>query len=314
MVGVVGVVRGRLDWRGVSAGTTMSDGIRMGSTTPTSRRLLPPLDNGDEMEFDEFFRRSATLPDGVKAELLDGTVYIEPYGPAADYRRDCIDPTVPPLAPGDQMEFDEFVRRWAAYPSLKRAELLDGEVFMPAAAVTADFHARPHAHLMGWLVNYAAATPGVDVLTDPTIRLGRKSGPQPDACLAILPSHGGRVATSPEGYIVGAPELVVEISGSTVASDLKRKLAIYRGHEVREYLVYRSYDGELDAFVLSGGEFERRAGGPDHIYRSVAFPGAWLNVGSLVAGDLPGLLATLQEGIATSDHAEFVRKLAGQRT
>jgi Uma2 family endonuclease len=285
----------------------------MSSTTPPIRKLLPPLENGDEMEFDEFLRRAATLPDGVKAELLDGTVYIDPYGPAADYVRDCIDPSIPPLAPGDQMDFDEFVRRWGAYPSLKRAELLDGEVFMPAAAVTADFHARPHAYLIAWMANYVVATPGVDVLNDPTIRLGRKMGPQQDGCLAILPSHGGRVTTSAEGYLIGAPELVVEVSASTVARDLKRKLAIYREHEVREYLVYRSYDGELDAFVLNGSNFERRTASEDGIYRSVAFPGAWLNVGSLVAGDLAGILSTAQAGIASAEHATFVKQLAAAK-
>lgn len=286
----------------------------MGATVPTTRKLLPPLDNGDKMDVEEFHRRSATLPDHVKAELIEGTVYIRPYGPAGDYVHDAVDPKIPPLEPGDQMDFEEFVRRWAAYPSLKRAELLDGEVFMPAAAVTADFHARPHAHLMTWLGTYAGHTSGVDVLNDPTIRLGRKSGPQPDGCLAVLPSHGGRVSTSPEGYYVGAPELVVEISGSTVGRDLTRKLAIYREHEVREYLVYRSYDGELDAFVLAGPDFERRSVGGDGIYRSVAFPGAWLNVGSLVAGDLAGILSTVQAGIRSAEHAEFVRKLASQRS
>jgi Uma2 family endonuclease len=286
----------------------------MGSTTPPIRKLLPPLENGDQMDVDEFRRRSATLPEDVKAELIEGTVYIRPYGPAADYLNESLDPTVPPLEPGDQMDFDEFVRRWAAYPNLKRAELLDGEVFMPAAAVTADFHARPHAHLIAWLGTYAGNTPGVDVLTDPTIRLGRRNGPQPDGCLAVLPSHGGRVSTSPDGFYVGAPELVVEISGSTVGRDLTRKLAIYREHEVREYLVYRSYDGELDAFVLKGLDFERRAVDQDGIYRSVAFPGAWLNVGSLVAGDLAGILSTTQAGIGSAEHAEFVRKLASQCT
>ena len=37
-------------------------------------------------------------------------------------------------------------------------------------------------------------------------------------------------------------------------------------------------------------------------------------VGSLVAGDLPGLLATVQAGIASPDLAAFVLQLAAQRT
>lgn len=37
---------------------------------------IPPLDNGDRLSPDEFERRSAALPEGQKAELIEGVVYM----------------------------------------------------------------------------------------------------------------------------------------------------------------------------------------------------------------------------------------------
>ena len=36
------------------------------------------------------------------------------------------------LSPGDRMSRDEFLARWEQMPSLKRAELIDGVVYMPS--------------------------------------------------------------------------------------------------------------------------------------------------------------------------------------
>jgi len=40
--------------------------------------------------------------------------------------------TVPPLEPGDRLSRSEFERRYAAMPQLKKAELIEGVVYMPS--------------------------------------------------------------------------------------------------------------------------------------------------------------------------------------
>src|SRR5687768_18244376 len=64
---------------------------------------------------------------------------------------------IPPLEPGDRLTRDEFERRYEAMPHLKKAELIEGVVYMPSA-VRMYRHGQPHADLIGWLIVYRAAT------------------------------------------------------------------------------------------------------------------------------------------------------------
>src|SRR3954468_11040929 len=125
-------------------------------------------------------------------------------------------PDVPPLEPGDHLTRDEFERRFDATPGLKKAELIEGVVYM-AAAVRADIHGYPHADMMALLGAYRIATPGVRVSDNASIRLDLDNEPQPDAAMLIESSCGGQSRLSADGYIEGAPELAVEVSGSSVS-------------------------------------------------------------------------------------------------
>src|SRR5581483_9487663 len=98
-----------------------------------------------------------------------------------------------------------------------------------------------------------------------TLRLDLNSRPQPDAYLRVLPEYGGRAATDEDGYIVGAVELVAEVSASSVTYDLHDKLAAYQRNGVREYVVWRVEDGTVDWFVLRGDRYEPLAPGADGI-------------------------------------------------
>ena len=42
----------------------------------TMANLIPPLENGDRLNSIEFERRTATLPEQIKTELIDGVVYM----------------------------------------------------------------------------------------------------------------------------------------------------------------------------------------------------------------------------------------------
>jgi hypothetical protein len=59
--------------------------------------------------------------------------------------------------------------------------------------------------------------------------------------------------------------------------------------------------------------FERVAPEADGIDRSHVFPGLWLDGKALLDKDIARVLAVLQQGLNTPEHAEFVRQLAGRR-
>ena len=60
---------------------------------------------------------------------------------------------IPPLENGDRLTRAEFERRYEAMPELKKAELIEGEVYMPSPARHRR-HSHPHARLLTWLGNY----------------------------------------------------------------------------------------------------------------------------------------------------------------
>jgi Uma2 family endonuclease len=215
---------------------------------------------------------------------------------------------VPALENGDRLTRDEFERRYAAMPHLKKAELIEGVVYVPAP-VRYRQHGAPHAQLIGWLGQYAAGTPGVGVSDNSTVRLDLDNEPQPDALLLIDPTCGGQTRFSPDDYIEGSPELVAEVASSSVSYDLHVKLHVYRRNGVREYVVWRVLEQAIDWFVLRAGEYERLPVDADGRLRSQVFAGLWLDPAALVRGDLATVLAIVQQGLGSPEHATFVTRL-----
>jgi hypothetical protein len=214
---------------------------------------------------------------------------------------------VPPLHNGDRLTRDEFERRYAAMTEVKKAELIEGTVFMPSPV--SDDHASPHFDLIGWLCLYRAATPGIVGGDNGTLRLDLDNTPQPDAFLRILANHGGQATVSADGYVTGAPELVAEVAVSRVSIDLHAKLHVYRRNGVREYLVWRVEDQAIDWFALRGGQFVLLPLSPAGHYRSEALPGLWLDAPALIRRDLPAVFHFAQQGLASPEHAGFVAQL-----
>ncbi|HEX4132142.1 MAG TPA: Uma2 family endonuclease [Pirellulales bacterium] len=189
---------------------------------------------------------------------------------------DHVDPTlrvVPPLENGDCLSRDEFERRYEAMPEVHQAELIDGVVYMPSPIYLP--HADSHAAIVTWLGMYAAQTPGVQCLACGSIRIDDKNEVQPDAYLRLL--TGGKSTTDAEKYVVGAPELVAEVASSSVSRDMHQKLRLYERIGVREYLVWRVLDREIDWYQLEAGRFQPLVSGDDGIVRSRVFPGLWLD-------------------------------------
>jgi Uma2 family endonuclease len=217
--------------------------------------------------------------------------------------------TIPPLENGDRLNRYEFERRYNAMPNLRKAELIEGIVYMPAA-LRFKSHGQPHGWIMTWLGTYEAMTLGFALGVEPTVRLDIDNEPQPDVVLLIMPEAGGQARLSDDDYIEGAPELVVEIAASSVAIDLHAKKQAYRRNGVKEYIVWQVLDQKINWFYLDNGEYLDLPTDADGIIRSQLFPGLWLAVAPILAGNMQHVLAVLQEGVQSPEHAAFVHELA----
>jgi Uma2 family endonuclease len=218
------------------------------------------------------------------------------------------DLSFPPLETGQCLASDEFMRRYEAAPDLKNIELIEGVVYV-ASPVRLGNHAKPHLCVIAWIGNYMARTPGTDGGADCTTILDDKNVPQPDCVLFLLPEHGGQTHVSEKDYLVGAPELAVEISASTASADRNKKLTAYERNGIREYIICRVLDAQVDWLFLKDGKYQRLAPSADGILRSITFPGLWLDPATLFRGDLAALFKTLNQGLESPEHAEFVERI-----
>ncbi|MFN6033943.1 MAG: Uma2 family endonuclease [Dolichospermum sp.] len=215
--------------------------------------------------------------------------------------------TIPPLENGDKLTRHEFERRYHAMPNLKKAELIEGVVYV-ASPLRLKTHGEPHAYIMTWLGVYKAATPGIGFADNATVLIDTDNEPQPDALLRI--ETGGQSRINKDDYVEGAPELIVEIAASSVSYDLHEKLKVYRRNQVQEYLIWRVYDHQFDWFRLQQGEYIQLQANADNIICSQVFPGLWLDKMALLGGDLGKVLSVLQQGLASPEHEDFISRLS----
>jgi Uma2 family endonuclease len=212
---------------------------------------------------------------------------------------------LPPLHNGDRMSQAEFHRRYEAYPEDVKFELIGGIVYM--ASPLKLLHGSHHPELCYVLMTYKHFTPGVQVANDTTAILGEQSEPQPDLMLRLVRECGGQSHPNKDGYLVGAPELVAEVADSSRSIDLGPKRQDYLEAGVQEYIVLSLADQQLHWFHFPS----RRKLKPDRngVWKSRVFPGLWLDGPALLACDSAKLLATVQQGLASPEHAAFVRRL-----
>lgn len=195
------------------------------------------------------------------------------------------------LESGDRLTRAEFHRRYCERPDIKKAELVEGVVYV-ASPVRLNFHGEPLGWMVVWLGTYAAARPDLRLGDNTTVLLDDRNEVQPDAFLMREAPGGPRLTD--DGYVEGAPQLVVEIAGSSAAYDLHDKMEAYRRNGVAEYVVWNTMEGLIDWFRLKDGAYvwvEPLAG----VIESSSFPGLLLNVSKMLAGDLATVLATLNQ-------------------
>ncbi|MBI2572003.1 MAG: Uma2 family endonuclease [Candidatus Schekmanbacteria bacterium] len=229
-------------------------------------------------------------------------------GPSVQHTSSAEDQAIPPLENGDRLTRPDFERRYEAMPHVKKAELIEGAVYMPSLVRMLQ-HARPHSWIIIWLGAYYVTTPGVDLGDNPSDRLDLDNEPQPDALLRI--ARGGSSRIGEDGFLEGPPELIVEVASSTVSIDLHDKKDVYRRNGVQEYLVWAVAQEALFWFVLREGRYDPLAPDGHGVVRSEVFPGLWLATRPLLNGDLPAVLQCVRQGTASQEHAAFVRRLAG---
>ncbi|MEQ8464856.1 Uma2 family endonuclease [Coleofasciculus sp. E1-EBD-02] len=232
---------------------------------------------------------------------------------------------IPALENGDRLSRAEFERRYNLMPDLKKAELIEGVVYVPSP-LGYNRHGKPHSKIIAWLEVYAALTPGVEVADNATVRLDLDNEPQPDALLRLDEESGGRSRISEDDYVEGAPELIVEIAASSASYDLHDKLRAYRRNGVREYLVWLVQDRVFRWYILEQGEYRqqqpdslgmltlrlRSASTPSgaEVLSSPFLPGLRLDVQALLRGEMSRVLTVLQEGLGSPEHQAFVEELS----
>jgi Uma2 family endonuclease len=270
-----------------------------GMAPPATAKPLPPLENGDHLSASEFERRYEAMPQLKKAELIEGRVYM----PVHIANREGVF-----LEHGMHLSDEEFLQRYEALPGVKKAELIEGTVYMPSP-VRHSTQGLPHAQVMAWLGVYWASTPGIEVSDNVTLRLAAGVIPQPDAVVRIAAMDLGTSTLDENGYLRGAPELIVEIAGSSAAYNLHEKLAAYHSHGVREYIVWQVHEQEIIWLHLENGAYRPLPEDEDGLVCSLVFPGLWLAVDAMLAGELSTALAMVQEGLQSPEHASLVEQL-----
>lgn len=214
---------------------------------------------------------------------------------------------VPPFSNGDTMDQPTFHRLYEATPDGFKAELIGGIVYTASPVTT--FHGLPHGTLSTMLGVYAAETDAVEMLIDTTAIFGASSEPQPDLVLVVSPEVGGQTSENADGYITGAPELVIEISNSSAAIDLHAKKRDYNVNGVREYIVIVVPTKTVHWFLRGKSGFKEMKPDAAGVLKSKVFPGLWLLPDAVFDRRATRLLATLREGLASPEHAKFAAKL-----
>lgn len=216
----------------------------------------------------------------------------------------------PPLQSGDHLGRAEFRRRYALYPEIKKAELIEGVVIVGSPVHRQ--HGRPHFQFVSLVGTYTAHTPGLVAGDNESIVLDEDNEFQPDLFIGIDSIRGGQLTDTEKGPLAGVPEFIVEIAASSASYDLHSKFDVYLRSGVQEYLVLLAYEREMRFFRLEEGEFRSVQPDEDGVLRSRVLPGLWFRSDWFWEGRMSELLQLVQEGLASREHQEFAANLSAE--
>jgi Uma2 family endonuclease len=211
-----------------------------------------------------------------------------------------------PFHNGDHMDQPTFHRLYTKAPDWFHAELIEGVVYfkMPVQFV----HGELQSRIATVLTTYASESDAIKTGDGPTTVLNHENEPEPDAVLFVTPEYGGQIQFDRKGYLIGAPDLVIEIANTTHAMDLGAKKRVYQRAGVREYIVVRVPERQIVWFEMTDEGFVEREL-KNGVLKSTSFPGLWLDVSALFAATAKQLLATVRKGMASPEYGEFIRRL-----
>ncbi len=179
----------------------------------------------------------------------------------------------------------ETVQPRLTYPELrlmpddgKRYELIDGEVFVSPSP--SEKHQRALGRLHLSMGSHAERKKLGKVYFAPfDVVFGEKTAVQPD----LLFVSSARLAIIGPEYILGAPDLVVEIlSPSRASYDRVTKLEVYASHGVREYWLIDPVEESVEIYVLAGKKYKLKGiFTGDEILKTPLLPGWNLRVSDL---------------------------------
>ncbi len=213
---------------------------------------------------------------------------------------------IPQLQSGDRLNSTEFLRRYEAMPSLKKAELIEGVVYVMSSPVRYEAHTKPDGTMHGIMGFYAISTPGVVFGPNGTVELDSENTFQPDGFLRKLPEKGGQTHIDDRDYVIGAPELIVEIAASSASIDLGKKRDVYLKHRVPEYICWLTEsDAGFKWWFLVNGQYVELLPDADGITRSRTFPGFWLDIAAILSDNKARIRETMELGLASAEHGAF---------
>ncbi|WNC85709.1 Uma2 family endonuclease [Thermosynechococcus sp. QKsg1] len=215
------------------------------------------------------------------------------------------------LESGDRLTREEFEDRYGRSPHIKKAELINGVVFV-ASPIRVRNHAQPHSNILGWLFHYSIEFSAFMVCDNATVRLDHQNEVQPDVLLRLEASAGGQSRISADDYIEGAPELVIEIATSSAAYDLHDKKDLYCRFGVKEYLVWVVSEQVFYWYHREQGSYVQQQPDREGVLRSQEFTGLWLNLPALLQGNMKSVMITLQQGLASPECQRFAEALKRQ--
>ncbi len=212
-----------------------------------------------------------------------------------------------PLRNGEHLSRFEFEARWDATPGLKRAELIEGIVIM--SPPISETHGSAHDQIYEALKAFTRATPGVVSRFNTSVRLDGRNEYQPDCLLRISIPGKGASTISTDDYLEGPPELVAEVAVSSTDYDAHEKRMVYERSGIQEYILWQVMDAKCDWWELQGGAYQPLKLRADGVMRSRIFPGLWLDLAALLAGNESRVKNVLERGLRSREHAEFVKRL-----
>jgi len=212
------------------------------------------------------------------------------------------------LENGERMTRAEFHAAYEQTPEDFKAELIEGIVYV--ASPLRRNHGVHHVFFSTLLGTYWMKTPGTEAGDNCSLLLSDNDEPQPDLYLRILPEFGGQSGTTPDDYVDGAPELLLENAISTRSLDLHAKKRMYQRYGVKEYLVAVPLEEKFYWFDL---EQNLDLEPTDGVIKSRQFPGLWLNAAAIWSQNHDAAMATLNAGLASPEHGAFVEQLARRR-